>query len=113
VEEEWRLAASAISMATILESEAGARRERKRRGGVGVARLGRQWGRRRAVQGSTGGAVALSQLGRPISEKKRKENRNRLGCQGLLGQNQIGLPEENKNCFRFSDSREWASNQKI
>jgi hypothetical protein len=38
-------------------------------------------------------------LGRPILEKKRKENRNRLGCQGLLGQNEIGPPEENKNCF--------------
>jgi hypothetical protein len=55
----------------------------------------------------------LGVLGRPISEKKRKENRNRLGWQGLLGQNQIGVPEENKNCFWFSDSREWDSNQKI
>jgi hypothetical protein len=38
-------------------------------------------------------------LGRPISDKKRKENRNRLGCQGLLGQNQIGPVEENANYF--------------
>jgi hypothetical protein len=49
VEEEWRPAASAISMAAILESEAGVTRERNRRGGAGVARLGRQWGRRCAV----------------------------------------------------------------
>jgi hypothetical protein len=36
-----RPAATAISMAAILESEAGATRERNRRGGAGVARLGR------------------------------------------------------------------------
>jgi hypothetical protein len=38
-------------------------------------------------------------LGRSISEKKQKENRNRLGCQGLLRQNRIRPPQENKNCF--------------
>jgi hypothetical protein len=36
-----RPAATAISMAAILESEAGATRERNRKGGAGVARLGR------------------------------------------------------------------------
>jgi hypothetical protein len=40
-------------------------------------------------------------LGRPISEKKRKENRNRLGCQGLLGQNQIGRLRKIKIVFDF------------
>jgi hypothetical protein len=44
----------------------------------------------------------------------RKETK-KIGraARGFLGQNQIGPPEENKNCFRFSDSREWDSNQKI
>jgi hypothetical protein len=55
--------ASAISMAGILESEAGATQDRNRRGGTGVAWLGRQWGGRRVVQGGRHGAVALGRLG--------------------------------------------------
>jgi hypothetical protein len=39
--------------------------------------------RRKGTMGLSGPGT----LGKPISEKKQKENRNRLGCQGLLGQN--------------------------
>jgi hypothetical protein len=47
--------------------------------------------------------------------KRNKKKKIEIGwaARGFLGQNQIGPPEENKNCFRFSDSREWDSNQKI
>jgi hypothetical protein len=50
-------------MAAILECEAGATWERNRRGATSVARLGRQWGGRRVVQGITHGVVALGRLG--------------------------------------------------
>jgi hypothetical protein len=77
------------------------------RGAVALGRLGGDGFGHDGSKGTTGLSgtswaerpSGLGALGRPILEKKRKEYRNRLGCQGLLGQNQIGPPEENKNCF--------------
>jgi hypothetical protein len=52
-------------------------------------------------------------LGRLISEKKQKKIETSRAARDFWAKNQIGPPKENKNCFRFSDSREWDSNQKI